>query len=217
MDDLAGLSWSSGQKKGASNSQSSQRTGAFAPNYSPSLSSGLNPSSRSQSSASQQPKDDPFGELVSFTGSSQKSQAKLSLRERQQMLEKEQSSRSSSPFSFQQTAQPSDSSSMFPKTAKDTWNFDAFESIGSTSRSATPAQQQTSARVPKASNVSMDFDPLAAPASKQDSGDLFHGFGIQSTQPDLLAVQPPAAQSSASRAQDAFSSSDDEPIPMDTR
>ncbi|KAJ2500669.1 auxilin-like clathrin-binding protein required for normal clathrin function [Coemansia sp. RSA 1972] len=180
MDDLAGLSWSNDSKKQSGNSQ---RTGAFAPNYSPSAN--VNPSG-TQSRASQ--KDDPFGELVSFSGSSQKSQSKLSLRERQQMLETE--SRSNSPFSFQQTTQ---SGTMFPSAAKDTWNFDAFDSISSSSRSATPMKKP----VNKSASVSMDFDPLAT-QPKQTGNDF--GFGI------------PAH--STSKVQEAVSS-DDEPIPMD--
>ncbi|KAJ2482532.1 auxilin-like clathrin-binding protein required for normal clathrin function [Coemansia sp. RSA 2131] len=176
MDDLAGLSWPGDQKK--QGSMNSQRTGAFAPNYSPSTSS-VNPSG-THSRASQ--KDDPFGELVSFSGSSQKSQAKMSLRERQQMLENEQS-RSSSPFSFQQTQ--SGDSNMFPNAAKDTWNFDAFDI---STRPATPMQK------PKATNVSMDFDPLATQPG-QTGSDM--GFGMPTH-----------------KAQEAVSS-DDEPIPMD--
>ncbi|KAJ2197796.1 auxilin-like clathrin-binding protein required for normal clathrin function, partial [Coemansia sp. RSA 521] len=179
MDDLAGLSWPNDAKK--QSNMNSQRTGAFAPNYSPSAS--VNPSSTHKASQ----KDDPFGELVSFSGSLQKSQSKMSLRERQQMLENEQS-RSSSPFSFQQTTQSNET--MFPNAAKDTWNFDAFDSI-STSRSATPMQQK-----PKA-NVSMDFDPLAQPVGPTSS-DM--GFGMPTH--------------STSKVQEAVSS-DDEPIPMD--
>ncbi|KAJ1845188.1 hypothetical protein LPJ70_002618, partial [Coemansia sp. RSA 2708] len=102
MDDLAGLNWPGTQKKQASGAPSAQRSGgAFTPNYSPSISSNPNPTPSPQSKA-QPARDDPFGELVSFSGSSQKSQASMSLRERQQMLEQ---SRSGSPFSFQQSTQ----------------------------------------------------------------------------------------------------------------
>ncbi|KAJ2309253.1 auxilin-like clathrin-binding protein required for normal clathrin function [Coemansia sp. RSA 2704] len=207
MDDLAGLNWPGTQKKQASGAPSAQRSGgAFTPNYSPSISSNPNPTPSPQSKA-QPARDDPFGELVSFSGSSQKSQASMSLRERQQMLEQ---SRSGSPFSFQQSTQTnSGSTSMFPNTAKDTWNFDALDSTAGPSQAASapakPAKPPRTAHV--ANSIGLDFDPLAA-QSQPSNSDLL----LSATAP----APPKAAQSVNSKPQEALSfSSDDEPIPME--
>ncbi|KAI9468583.1 hypothetical protein BX667DRAFT_503183 [Coemansia mojavensis] len=205
MEDLAGLNWTNQKtreqpgRSGDLHSRNAQTANAFAPNYSPSLSSAAN----AKSSA----KDDPFGELVSFSGSSQKSQASMSLRERQQQLEKEQASRSSSPFVFQQSSQPE--TSMFPNTAKDTWNFDALDSV-SNSRSATPGM----AKKPAAAN--MDFDPLATQPPAKPTG-FSKAHSANPVQDDLLSFSaaPPAAASQAQAG--LISSSDDEPIPMDAK
>ncbi|KAJ2711844.1 hypothetical protein H4R19_003056, partial [Coemansia spiralis] len=188
MDDLAGLSWPEAQRQ-----PGTARAGA--PNYSPLLPSrGANgtasPAMQSRSGSAQvKAKDDPFGELVSFSSSpsssAQQSQSKLSLRERQQQLREEQS-RSTSPFSFQQSPAPgaaSSSASMFPGgAAKGAWDFDALAGVGAPPK---PPRQQAAA----AANIdTMSFDPLAkAP----------------------LAPAPEPVSSSSSN------SSDDEPIPMD--
>ncbi|KAJ2449635.1 auxilin-like clathrin-binding protein required for normal clathrin function [Coemansia sp. RSA 2336] len=217
MEDLAGLNWTTRKnaqqqpgRSGNLHGRSAQTANAFAPNYSPSLSSATNASSAAA-------KDDPFGELVSFSGSSQKSQASMSLRERQQQLEKEQASRSSSPFVFQQTSQPE--TSMFPNTVKDTWNFDALDSV-SNSRSATPA----ATKKPVAAN--MDFDPLATQPTQQTQPtqprakptDVSKAHSTMPVQDDLLSFSaaPPAAASPKAQS-GLISSSDDEPIPMDVR
>ncbi|KAJ2694300.1 auxilin-like clathrin-binding protein required for normal clathrin function [Coemansia sp. IMI 209128] len=101
-------------------------------------------------------KDDPFGELVSFTSSSpsaaRASSAKMTLRERQQMLEGQ--SRSGSPFGAQQQQQQQQQVG----APGDTWNFDALEQADrSRSASRTPVP-------PKPTRVAasaLDFDPLA--------------------------------------------------------
>ncbi|KAJ2850968.1 auxilin-like clathrin-binding protein required for normal clathrin function [Coemansia brasiliensis] len=220
MEDLAGLNWTNQKKpqeqlgsSGNLHSRNAQPANAFAPNYSPSLSTATNSNSKGLASA----KDDPFGELVSFSGSSQKSQASMSLRERQQQLEKEQASRSGSPFVFQQSSQSE--TSMFPNAAKDTWNFDALDSM-STSRSATPGI----AKKPAAAN--MDFDPFATQPPTKPVEDLLGGYSTHSAKPaqdDLLsfsAAPPVTASTIAQKAQPGLinsSSDDDEPIPMDVR
>ncbi|PIA17995.1 hypothetical protein COEREDRAFT_96515 [Coemansia reversa NRRL 1564] len=164
-----------------------------------------------------QQKDDPFGELVSFTSSttsSKQAQAKLSLRERQQILEEQsKSSRANSPFNFQPISAGS-VSDVFPNSAstvseKDTWNFDALDSITNTKASVSKPQQQQRARQAEGASA-MDFDPLAkVPEPKSNSDFLMDGFGGQQTP---ASVHP----SISAKSKEPWSvNSDDEPIPMD--
>ncbi|KAJ2159245.1 auxilin-like clathrin-binding protein required for normal clathrin function [Coemansia sp. RSA 552] len=174
MDDLLGLGWpgSNGPKKQQ-------------PNYSPNTAAHLNPAgqSRPESSLSKSAaKDDPFGELVSFTSTSsqQRQQENMSLHERQQQRLEEQakvSSQASSPFSFQQ--QGSLAGSVF-SGAKDAWDFDALERSGSAGTTATTTTTTTSKPAAPAVGNVMDFDPLGftepPPTAPATAGDLLGDF-----------------------------------------
>ncbi|KAJ2807672.1 auxilin-like clathrin-binding protein required for normal clathrin function [Coemansia guatemalensis] len=214
MDDLAGLNWPNDRSK-AGGTASAGRSTTPAPNYSPSLSTGMRPSPAEKPP---QQKDDPFGELVSFTSSSKQTQAKMSLRERQQILEEQsKSSRAGSRFNFQPTSAGS-TSDMFPTSAstasgKDTWNFDALDSIAS-SKASTPKSQQQQARHVAGANA-MDFDPLAATqvsGTKPSTDLLMDGFGGQPTQ---ASTRPSMAAQTGKPKEPWAANSDDEPIPMD--
>ncbi|KAJ1722110.1 auxilin-like clathrin-binding protein required for normal clathrin function [Coemansia erecta] len=203
MDDFAGLTWPSDSKSASSQqakgSTANSPSGTSRPNYSPNLSSHSftqqqQQQSRSASSLSKTSgaKDDPFGELVSF-GSSQNNQAKMTLRERQQMLD--QHSRSSSPFAATPLRQE-----MQQKKPDDMWNFDVLEKAGSSrSGAGTPAmqppppQQQQPQVKSNADFSAMDFDPLSS--GKQTKSSF--------------------APSSLSGYSGANLLDDDEPIPMD--
>ncbi|KAJ2079916.1 auxilin-like clathrin-binding protein required for normal clathrin function [Coemansia sp. RSA 988] len=213
MDDLAGLAWPNERSK-TGGTASAGRSATPAPNYSPSVSTGMRPSPAEKPV---QPKDDPFGELVSFTPSSKQAQAKMSLRERQQILEEQSKpSRAGSPFNFQPNSAGS-TSDMFPNSAstisgKDMWNFDALDNIGGP-RASGPKPQQQTRHVVGAST--MDFDPLAATQvtePKLNSDLLMDGFGGQPTP----ASAHPSFPTQAGKAKEPWAiNSDDEPIPMD--
>ncbi|KAJ1901907.1 auxilin-like clathrin-binding protein required for normal clathrin function [Kickxella alabastrina] len=186
MDDFSGLNWPSSnnnnsqqQQKSASNSPgagkpSAMRSTASGPNYSPSMSSPVlnfstSQQSRSGSSAGKplqkDPKDDPFGELVSFT-SSQPNQAKMTLRERQQILEEQTKSRSGSPFATQSQSKPQ-------QQQKDVWNFDVLEQVGASRPSVvTPVMQKRStgfATGSSSNRSAMDFDPFSVFSGTQQT------------------------------------------------
>ncbi|KAJ2074256.1 auxilin-like clathrin-binding protein required for normal clathrin function [Coemansia sp. S155-1] len=224
MDDLTGLSWSSKQQQTGNaigGGSSGPRSGSLTPNYSPNMNSGVKSVSAANRSGSslgnaasgvqKDAKDDPFGELVSFTSSSsaaRSSSAKMTLRERQQILEGQ--SRSSSPFSMQQQV---GARSLTPvaasgnsKSAVDTWNFDALEQAdASRSASRTPVPQKPPTRLAAAN--ALDFDPFA---------------GFLSTPAVPAAAAPVGAQNIRAPngnlgrpVYDGDTSSDDDPIPMD--
>ncbi|KAJ2635486.1 auxilin-like clathrin-binding protein required for normal clathrin function [Coemansia sp. RSA 1286] len=206
MDDFTGLSWPSNGSQGSqrSNGNSANQTSSAMraaatttsrPNYSPSISSvsglGQGTSSGSGATGKHVSKDDPFGELVSFS-SSQSSQTKMTLRERQQMLDEQSRSRSGSPFAMNQQQQQQ----------KDLWNFDVLEKAG-TSRSGTGTpvmQQRTQVSGASANNVfdAMDFDPLSAAKVTHNAKPVSGIIG-----------------SSSSGFASANLLDDDEPIPMD--
>ncbi|KAJ2868151.1 auxilin-like clathrin-binding protein required for normal clathrin function [Coemansia aciculifera] len=224
MDDLTGLNWSAKQQQvgnALGGGSSGPRSGSLTPNYSPNMNSGVKSVAAANRSGSslgkaatnmqKDAKDDPFGELVSFTSSSSAargSSAKMTLRERQQMLEGQ--SRSSSPFSTQQQV---GARSLTPvaaggnsKSPADTWNFDALEQAdASRSASRTPVPQKPPTRLAAAN--ALDFDPFA---------------GFLSTPSVPAAAAPVSAQSNRmpngnlGRPVDGGeTSSDDDPIPMD--
>ncbi|KAI8321788.1 hypothetical protein GQ54DRAFT_328619 [Martensiomyces pterosporus] len=206
MDDLLGLDWSSKQgqqqkKQGASSStgQSAFRPGSMTPNYAPN-----------------QAKDDPFGELVSFTSSSSsvaQDKSKLTLRERQQLQEQSRS-QSRSPFVAQQgmnssgqLGKASHTSLSASNPGSDMWNFDALEKAGSPRpASSSPMQHKQSSYSTNAN--AMDFDPLSRTADTQPS----HGKGGVSSTLDSF---PGFESTSANRKNTAGLLDDDEPIPMD--
>ncbi|KAJ2747754.1 auxilin-like clathrin-binding protein required for normal clathrin function [Coemansia sp. BCRC 34301] len=201
MDDLAGLNWS-GKQSSTGNTvggggSSGSRAGSMTPNYSPNVNSGVkNASIRSSSpmgKTSAVQKDDPFGELVSFTSSSaaRTSSAKMTLRERQQMLDGQSRSRSLTPVA---------ASNGNIKPFADTWNFDVMEQADlSRSATRTPVPQQPPARL--AAVDALDFDPLggfkaatpaAANTDRIPKGDFGRPLGVEDS-----------------------SSSDDDPFPID--
>lgn len=109
---------------------------------------------------------DPFGELVSFTSTSssvspptmasqQRQQAKLSLRERQNIIDEQTRSRSGSPM-MHMVASQQQQQQQAAMGGKDLWNFDVLEKAGS-SRSTTPRIGS----VANSNSNAMDFDPLA--------------------------------------------------------
>ncbi|KAJ2379281.1 auxilin-like clathrin-binding protein required for normal clathrin function, partial [Coemansia sp. RSA 2607] len=121
-------------------------------------------------------------------------QAKMTLRERQQMLD--QNSRSSSPFAGTPLRQE-----MQQKKQEDMWNFDVLERAGSSrSGAGTPAvvQQQHQQMKGNADFSAMDFDPLSS-GKQTKSNNTGTGF----------------APSSLSGYKGANLLDDDEPIPMD--
>ncbi|KAJ2729779.1 auxilin-like clathrin-binding protein required for normal clathrin function [Coemansia sp. BCRC 34962] len=160
-------------------------------------------SSLGKASANAQ-KDDPFGELVSFTSSSpsaaaRASSAKMTLRERQQMLDGQ--SRSSSPFGTQQQMGASQNG----RAPGDTWNFDALEQAdASRSASRTPVPQKLSTRVAAAN--ALDFDPLAGFLSTPPAPAAALSAGTQSTGASSGPVGRPVDGGDVS--------SDDDPIPI---
>ncbi|KAJ2812713.1 auxilin-like clathrin-binding protein required for normal clathrin function [Coemansia furcata] len=156
-------------------------------------------------------KDDPFGELVSFTSSAsaRTSSAKMTLRERQQMLEGQ--SRSSSPFNTQQqvgarslTPVAAGGGSSSSKSPAGTWNFDALEQADSSrSASRTPVPQKP----PRlAATDALDFDPFAGFVSTP-SAPAAAPVGA----PNIRAPSGPVARPVGY----GDISSDDDPIPMD--
>ncbi|KAJ1934395.1 hypothetical protein FBU59_005712, partial [Linderina macrospora] len=123
MDDFRGLNW---QNRNGGSATSSGNAGRASP-------------MGKQTAA----KDDPFGELVSFTSTAKHSDpTKLTLRE--QLEQKSRNSPTASPKPPQ--AAP----------ANNLWNFDALEHA-STPRSASRTP------VPAAASSAMDFDPFASP------------------------------------------------------
>ncbi|KAJ1965199.1 auxilin-like clathrin-binding protein required for normal clathrin function [Dipsacomyces acuminosporus] len=235
MDDLLGVDWSKQQqqkKQGASPAASSSplRMGSVTPNYAPNLSALNYTSAQSRASTphgnsqqqQQHQKDDPFGELVSFSGASSsvaQGKSKMTLRERQQLLQEQ--SRSSSPFSSQQSFSASSSQmsgsgsrstvSAAAKAGSDLWNFDALE------RASTPVQQKQSSYAAK--DGAMDFDPLSASTSTQpsrnkssglsNSFDAFSGFASSTTTATTTTANPTKNNAGVNVLDD------DEPIPMD--
>ncbi|KAI9503169.1 auxilin-like clathrin-binding protein required for normal clathrin function [Coemansia spiralis] len=199
MDDLSGLQWPT--KQGNSNQSQQQQKQQYgsnglepaalganvaAPNYTPSLASINSVSTPAQAqpraSSTKNGKDDPFGELVSFSSgnssSAQQEHTKMTLRERQQILESR--SNSSSPFSFQQQqqrmAKPAaalgSSTSNGASAQADLWNFDALERASSVSRSnaGTPVQQKSTLNPANTAAGSRDFDPLSFDSVQPKAG-----------------------------------------------
>ncbi|KAJ2465607.1 auxilin-like clathrin-binding protein required for normal clathrin function [Coemansia sp. RSA 2322] len=194
------MDWSSTRAQSVDNAAASSSSGVRAssltPNYSPSL-------GKCSPAGPKDTKDDPFGELVSFTSSAAgRTSAKMTLRERQQMLDEQ--SRSSSPFSGVQ--QPAGAESTKPAALgassgqPGAWNFDALENAGSSlrlaGRTSVPSKPQ---RMGVASSA-LDFDPLARPMQAP-----VVAAPSLSKAPNTGLSYPP----------DSASSSDDDPIPMD--
>ncbi|KAJ1642612.1 auxilin-like clathrin-binding protein required for normal clathrin function [Coemansia asiatica] len=226
MDDFAGLSWSSNgsqnnnqRSNGNSASQSSSAlraaTTASRPNYSPgmlsasgmmSFNSSAGNGSGGAAAGKQAAKDDPFGELVSFS-SSQSSQPKMTLRERQQMLDEQSRSRSGSPFASNQQQQQ--------QQQKDAWNFDVLEKAGaSRSGTGTPVMQQRT-QMPGTSSSSsgvfnaIDFDPLSTESGTQKQKQK------QSSALGSTTTSNINNSIGSGRLGSADLLDDDEPIPMD--
>ncbi|KAJ2213049.1 auxilin-like clathrin-binding protein required for normal clathrin function [Coemansia sp. RSA 487] len=165
------------------------------PNYSPSLGSVSNAfnSAHSSSGASlsnvQQQKsvkgDDPFGELVSFssgsTSSSQKAQAKMTLRERQQVLETQSNLGSVSKSSG--------------AIRTDLWNFDALEQASNSSRSntGTPMQQRPPGSIGNTASP-RDLDTLVSGSAQAEasSNDIMSGLDLLSDSP-ITSTSPSAS------------------------
>ncbi|KAJ2726898.1 hypothetical protein GGI07_000226 [Coemansia sp. Benny D115] len=234
MDGFSNINWSStsGAAQGAGNKQpanssfgspssssSANRGGFSGPNYSPSLSTLSNSGSHfgtqqtrtGTATSKTTQKDDPFGELVSFTSSQSNSQAKMTLRERQQLMQEQNKSQL-----------PSGAQQSMAQKQRDMWNFDVLEKAGGSPRSATPVQTLQS----KASsgfmsggmsNNVMDFDPLATttpiqqqprqatPASSGNGG--FGAFGssgvnlLDDDEPIPMDITPPPQQQQQQRQQ----------------
>ncbi|KAJ1953699.1 auxilin-like clathrin-binding protein required for normal clathrin function [Linderina pennispora] len=122
MDDFRGLNWQS------------RSGGSTTPSHSAGRASPMSKQTQS--------KDDPFGELVSFTSTAKPSdRSKLTLRE--QLEQKSRNSPSASPKPSQTSA------------ADSLWNFDALE------RASTP---RSVSHTPVPQSTAMDFDPFASPS-----------------------------------------------------
>ncbi|KAJ2382090.1 hypothetical protein GGI23_007441, partial [Coemansia sp. RSA 2559] len=138
-------------------------------------STGVSPSPAKQQKGNKD--DDPFGELVSFSSdnspTSQKAQANMTLRERQQALESQSNA---------------SSTSKGPGAVRtDMWNFDALEQASNSSRSniGTPVQQ-TSARSVRNATSPRDLDPLfsgSAQARAASNSDIMSGLDLLSDSP----------------------------------
>ncbi|KAJ2654688.1 auxilin-like clathrin-binding protein required for normal clathrin function [Coemansia sp. RSA 1200] len=156
-----------------------------------SFSTGTTPSNSQHQKSNKD--DDPFGELVSFSSgnssSLQKTNAKMTLRERQQVLQ------------TQSTAGSAAKSSATAAQA-DMWNFDVLEQASNSSRSnaGTPVPQKPPRGITSTKSPA-DLDPLVSGSAQTpiSNSDIMSGLDLLSDSPMEVPSPKPSSSVGNSR------------------